>query len=129
MATPLKAAWADLSIACSAPGYSAPGYSASMPQEAVWRIEVQVSDSLAEDMVLDATAANQLSILLSPVRFEQMTTIKPLSKFYQIDVNDSCLLHLIHLLRLEMQHTQVLSQMYATSIVTVLVLHAARITG
>jgi hypothetical protein len=123
MTTPLKAAWADLSIACSASGYSA-----AMPQESVWKIEVRVCDSL-EDTVLDPIATNQLSIRLSPDRFEQMTTIKPLSNLYQINVDDPGLLQLVDRLRLEIQHTQVLSQMYATSIVTVLVLHVARIKG
>jgi hypothetical protein len=114
--THLRTASADLSIECS---------TATIPDVA-WMIAVWISCNCAEEATIDSTAINQLSILLSPSRFQQITAIAPLSRLYEAEVSDPCVLHLVQLLRSEMQQPKILSQMYVASIVNVLVLYVVK---
>ncbi|BAU12987.1 hypothetical protein LEP3755_35230 [Leptolyngbya sp. NIES-3755] len=101
-------------------------YSTATIQDAAWIVAVWISCTCAEETILDSIAVNQLSILLSPVRFQQITAISPLSSLYEAEVSDPCVLHLVQLLRSEMQHPKILSQLYVASIVNVLVLHVVK---
>jgi hypothetical protein len=104
-------------------------YSTATIPDTAWMIAVWISCTCAEGMTIDSSAVNQLSILLSPLRFQQITAIVPSRSLYKAEVSDPSVLHLVQLLRSEIQQPKILSQMYVASIVNILVLRVVKTKG